>query len=369
MSDHIRPLRSAYDFSTLEQNNRIMVEYIWIGARGPSDMRSKSMALDTRDFGENGPTVEDLRVWNFDGSSTNQAPGYDSEVLLVPRKVYRDPFNRGGNLLVLCETRDNLSEPLPSNFRDVAKDVTLSHSEERSQVSFTQQYVLASPNSVLKRPVSWPLKGYPQPEGKYYCGVGPTNVSNRKIMEDHYKICLYAKINITSYNAGAMLGQWCYEIGASEVLTACDDLWMSRWLLMRLAEGYNCNAVFDYRLVKGDWSPSTAITSFSTVAMRGRAGLKAIETATTCLKSKHSDLVPLFGLGRTDRDDCDGSLVTIPSETMKASKGFLRDARMTANFDPYLVSAAIIDAICNEGQRLDNLNCKYQQLVDTYPDV
>lgn len=30
--------------------------------------------------------------WNFDGSSTNQAPGVDSEVVLKPCKIYRDPF-------------------------------------------------------------------------------------------------------------------------------------------------------------------------------------------------------------------------------------------------------------------------------------
>lgn len=34
---------------------------------------------------ENGPpkSVADLREWNFDGSSTNQAPGDNSDVYLV----------------------------------------------------------------------------------------------------------------------------------------------------------------------------------------------------------------------------------------------------------------------------------------------
>ena len=51
------------------------------------DLRSKTRTLE-------GPfrSVEDLPAWNYDGSSTNQAPGQDSEVILVPRKVYRDPF-------------------------------------------------------------------------------------------------------------------------------------------------------------------------------------------------------------------------------------------------------------------------------------
>lgn len=32
-----------------------------------------------------------------------QAPGHDSEVYLVPRAIYRDPFRRGDNILVMCD--------------------------------------------------------------------------------------------------------------------------------------------------------------------------------------------------------------------------------------------------------------------------
>ena len=39
--------------------------------------------------------VEDYKEWNFDGSSTNQAEGHDSDVYLRPAAVFKDPF-RGG---------------------------------------------------------------------------------------------------------------------------------------------------------------------------------------------------------------------------------------------------------------------------------
>lgn len=49
-----------------------------------TDLRSKSRTL---------PSVpkspEDLPHWNYDGSSTGQAPGTDSEVYLIPRAIYR----------------------------------------------------------------------------------------------------------------------------------------------------------------------------------------------------------------------------------------------------------------------------------------
>jgi glutamine synthetase len=48
-------------------------------------------------------SVADLPTWNYDGSSTGQAPGDDSEVYLVPRAMYKDPFRGGDNILVMCD--------------------------------------------------------------------------------------------------------------------------------------------------------------------------------------------------------------------------------------------------------------------------
>lgn len=41
-------------------------------------MRCKTMTIDKAPN-----SVADLKEWNFDGSSTNQAPGGDSDVFLV----------------------------------------------------------------------------------------------------------------------------------------------------------------------------------------------------------------------------------------------------------------------------------------------
>ena len=56
---------------------------MWIGGTG-QDLRSKARTLSKM------PTKpEDLPHWNYDGSSTGQAPGTDSEVLLIPRAIFR----------------------------------------------------------------------------------------------------------------------------------------------------------------------------------------------------------------------------------------------------------------------------------------
>ncbi len=40
-----------------------------------------------------------MPIWNFDGSSTGQAPGENSDVYLRPCAVYPDPFRRGDNIM------------------------------------------------------------------------------------------------------------------------------------------------------------------------------------------------------------------------------------------------------------------------------
>lgn len=51
-------------------------EYVWIGGMG-GEIRSKTMILHYQP-----KTIKDLPEWNFDGSSTGQAKGKDSDILL-----------------------------------------------------------------------------------------------------------------------------------------------------------------------------------------------------------------------------------------------------------------------------------------------
>lgn len=45
----------------------------------------------------------DIPEWNFDGSSTFQAEGSNSDMYLIPVSMFRDPFSLDPNKLVLCE--------------------------------------------------------------------------------------------------------------------------------------------------------------------------------------------------------------------------------------------------------------------------
>jgi glutamine synthetase len=100
-------------------DDKILAEYVWVDADG--NTRSKTRTLEA----SKGKSVASLPKWNFDGSSTGQAPGDDSEVILRPCRVFRDPFrprsDNLANILVMCDTYTPNGEPIPSNTRAKGK--------------------------------------------------------------------------------------------------------------------------------------------------------------------------------------------------------------------------------------------------------
>jgi glutamine synthetase len=99
--------------------DKIMAEYVWVDADG--NTRSKTRTLPAA----KGESVDKLPKWNFDGSSTGQAPGDDSEVILKPQAIFKDPFRPRSdgvsNILVMCDTWTPAGEPLDTNTRAIGK--------------------------------------------------------------------------------------------------------------------------------------------------------------------------------------------------------------------------------------------------------
>ena len=58
-----------------------LAEYIWVDGTQPTpSLRSKTRVLDAD---------EEPPIWGFDGSSTNQAEGHNSDCVLKPVKMVR----------------------------------------------------------------------------------------------------------------------------------------------------------------------------------------------------------------------------------------------------------------------------------------
>jgi hypothetical protein len=94
--------------------------------RAGDDYRSKTRVLDKMP-----KTVDELPLWNYDGSSTGQAPGEDSEVFLQPAFMCKDPMRpQGNNILVLCEMLTPDMKPIPTSTRSFANEIFKGHEDE-----------------------------------------------------------------------------------------------------------------------------------------------------------------------------------------------------------------------------------------------
>jgi glutamine synthetase len=338
-------------------------EYIWLdGAQPTQRLRSKTRILDLAE----GPIdLIELPVWSFDGSSTYQSDGGDSDLLLQPATVVSDPLRANG-LLVLCEVLNADGSPHESNQRARLRDVLEDGAaKEDPWFGFEQEYTLLQNG----RPLGFPASGFPEPQGPYYCGVGAQEVFGRDLVEAHARACIDAGLMIYGTNAEVMPGQWEFQIGyrgisaeSADPLNVSDHLWIARWLLHRMAEERGIIASFDPKPVEGDWNGAGAHTNFSTRATRGKNGLRAIDDAIARLAANHDDHIAAYGAGLDQRltglhETCSidtfksgvadrGSSIRIPRNVAADGAGYLEDRRPGANCDPYVVSERILRTVC-----------------------
>lgn len=342
------------------------ITYIWIdGAIPTQTLRSKVKIFP---HNKSKVTHTDLPQWNFDGSSTNQACGHDSDLILQPVCVVDDPITGEGNYLALCEVLNPDGTPHSSNKR--ARLVELMKSIGKDQdpwMGFEQEYTLFNG----QQPLGWPERGYPAPQGPFYCGVGADEVFGRFLVEEHAEACLAAGLMLYGTNAEVMPGQWEFQIGyrgvdseSADPVTVSDHLWLARWLLYRLGENYDISAKLHPKPIKGDWNGSGKHTNFSTRAMRDpKTGMEAIYQAIKDLEARHQEHIAVYGhdleLRLTGRHETApinkfiagvghrGASVRIPRPVEQKGYGYIEDRRPGANANPYEVATVLVETICH----------------------
>ncbi|KAK6427145.1 glutamate--ammonia ligase, partial [Oleoguttula sp. CCFEE 5521] len=186
----------------LPQKGAVIAEYVWIDANGGTRSKCKTLKKLPE-------SIKDLSEWNFDGSSTGQAPGDNSDVYLRPVAMYPDPFRLGDNILVMCETWMSDGKPNAYNYRHDAASLMDKYAKHEFWFGLEQEYTLLDSQGW---PYGWPKNGFPAPQGPYYCGNGTGKVFCRDLVEAHYKACLYAGIEISGTNAEVMPAQWEYQV-------------------------------------------------------------------------------------------------------------------------------------------------------------
>ena len=329
----------------------IRLEYIWIDNN--YNLRSKIKVIYNTHIND----INDIPEWNYDGSSTQQAVGSDSEVIIKPRRVFssnKDPYH----MFVLCDTYTFNNEVLSTNNRAHANLLFNKKLDEKPWFGIEQEYFLI--DSKTNKPLGYDKD---KTQGQYYCSVGAENAFGRQIAEEHLLECIDYGIKMSGINAEVAPGQWEYQVGPCEGIEAGDHLWMARYLLQKITEKYGIIVNMDPKPLSGDWNGSGCHTNYSTKAMRegadNKTGLYYINQAIDKLSKKHIEHMEVYGSGNelrmtgkhetasyhifTHGTANRGASVRIGNTNLKNEKGYFEDRRPSSNCDPYLVISKIFE--------------------------
>ena len=200
-----------------------IVEYIWLDVH--YKLRSKAKVLDQVN------TLADIPVWNYDGSSTGQTTGTDSEIMLIPVALFDCPFRLSNNFIVFCKTQYPDGQPTSTNNCEFAEKVFANSDEYETWFGLEQEYFIYDEYTNL--PLG--LNDNSPPQGPYYCGVGKY-VQGRNIAEEHLQKCLHAGLKISGINAEVALSQMEFQIGPCVGIDVAHQLWTARYILERIVE-------------------------------------------------------------------------------------------------------------------------------------
>jgi len=332
------------------------LEYIWLdGYRPTQSLRSK-----TRVESDFKGTLDACPMWSFDGSSTQQATGDNSDCLLKPVALFPDPVRKNA-YLVMTEVLNANGTPHESNGR-----ATIEDDDDDFWFGFEQEYFLWDTQHNL--PPGFPPGGYPGPQGPYYCSVGAKNCHGRALIDDHLDACLEAGINVEGINAEVAAGQWEFQVFAKGAKRAGDETWVARYLLERCGEKYGLAIDYHPKPLgqEFDWNGSGMHANFSNGNMRNSGKRDTFDNICGAfgeqiprhidvygadndqrLTGEHeTEALNKFSYGVSDR----GASIRIPVGTIDAGwKGRLEDRRPASNADPYKVAAAIIKTVKEAG--------------------
>eukprot|EP00438_Fugacium_kawagutii_P029828 Skav200954 [mRNA] locus=scaffold448:215474:220635:- [translate_table: standard] len=302
--------------------------------------------------------VTDLKVWNYDGSSTGQADGHNSEVLLKPRAIFNDPFRAsfvqsGGypHVMVLADAWNAWDDqPAKNNTRAKCAETMNMYRSLDPWFGIEQEYTLMKPGKVGLKPTV-PL-GFntdgsePAAQGPYYTGAGFNIAIGRPVADEHYKLCMEAGVKISGINAEVMPGQWEFQIGPCRGIEMGDHLTMARYIMLRVTEKHDCICSFDPKPAEGDWNGAGCHTNFSVTPMRVAGGYDTIIKVCEAFGKVAKEHIAEYGEGNDKRLTGKhetygvanrGASIRIPRDAEKSGRGYMEDRRPAANCDPYRV--------------------------------
>ncbi len=377
---------------------KVFLEYVWLDGNQPQQLRSKTKVVALSGIKKFLATERswDLPKWSFDGSSTKQAKagkGENTDCILKPVFSCNDPF-RGDNhhyreselerfQIVFCEVLNPDGTLHPTNKRGELREFMKKNKmmdskdnlEKANWFGWEQEYTLTTKPNFKEGeglPLGFRPKEEPRPQGDYYCGVGADNITGRRIVEEHLEKCVVAGLDISGINAEVMLGQWEYQIGPVTSLEGSDQLWISRYILQRVAEENGVKVSFHPKPKTGDWNGSGCHVNFSTPEMREEGGIELIKDSVDKLALTHKEHMDVYGqhndkrmTGEHETSSIDDfsygystrdTSIRIPAQSSLDGKGYFEDRRPASNCDPYSVTLRMLQTVYNKVEELVESN-------------
>jgi glutamine synthetase len=330
---------------------RSVLEYVWQDANG--HYRSKTKVMPSVLWED---SIETAPMWNFDGSSTGQATGADSEVYLRPyykcMDVRRTISNQKYAQLIFCDLwipdkdnngdyqyeegfartmsgksttiREDISnyihstdlkaretelkgiygnlngrriklKPHPSNKREAARNIFEQAVVKQSDpwFGFEQEFFFYDLKTMDI--VGWGREV--EADCKFYCGVGRSQsvAKVRELAELVLQdvISIKGHLDCCGWNMEVAPGQCEFQIRGSGI-NAADNLTVFRYVLQRAAEQKGYGVTFHPK-PKSGISGSGLHTNYSTNKMREANGYGFIETAVKDLERNHMEHMKVYG--------------------------------------------------------------------------
>jgi glutamine synthetase len=334
-----------------------IVEYIWID--GDSNLRSKNKIIDLSQI----VGLDSFSDWNYDGSSTNQATTESSERFLKPVYYCINPFvsKKFKGYLVLCATYDDLEYMKPTKNNNFDNCYNILENEKNKLTKpwfgFEQEFFLFKHKNTNCSKI--PLCGDTYNEqGQYYCSIGCENAFGRHIIDQFIEYCIVSGLDIYGSNSEVAPSQWEFQIGTTEGISAAHQLWIARYILIRIAEKYDVCVDFHPK-PHIEINGSGCHTNFSNQLTRNTAfGFENMKKMFQQLEEHHKEHISFYGehnelrltgihetasfenfsWGVSSRN----TSIRVGTDVAKNGHGYFEDRRPASNCDPYLVIGLLV---------------------------